>query len=296
MPIEDSKVFISYSRTDINFALKLGKDLKAKGINVWVDKLDIKPGEIWDNAVEEAMKSSGKVLIILSPASVTSLNVMDELSYAFDEGKMIIPVMYLECDRPFRLRRRHFCDFTKDFEDGFNDLLRAFEISENIIKAKSIGNMTNESAEAIFKAEEEKSQKSEEQEYLKKETDAKKKAEEEKRLQQEEELKRKAEEQEQLKWEQEFKEKAEREKRRKEETEAKRKLEEQEQVKKEEDVKKKTEEEQRLNLEEELKGKAHKQVRLKSDKNPNFGLFLFIICCVLVVAFFIWIAIYYAPA
>ena len=47
MPSEDSKVFISYSRTDSDFAIKLGKDLKARGINIWLDKLDIKPGEIW---------------------------------------------------------------------------------------------------------------------------------------------------------------------------------------------------------------------------------------------------------
>ena len=60
MPIEESKVFISYSRNDADFALKLGKDLRARGINIWVDKLDIKPGEIWDNAVEKAMKEHVK--------------------------------------------------------------------------------------------------------------------------------------------------------------------------------------------------------------------------------------------
>ena len=132
MPTERSMVFISYSRHDVDFALRLGKDLKAKGLNIWLDKLDIKPGEIWDNAIEKAMKTSGKVLIVLSPSSVSSPNVMDELSYAFDEGKSIIPVLHIECERPFRLRRRQFCDFTKDYEIGFNDLLRAFDITNKI--------------------------------------------------------------------------------------------------------------------------------------------------------------------
>lgn len=312
MPVEDSKVFISYSRADVDFALKLGKDLKAKGINVWVDKLDIKPGEIWDNAVEEAMKTSRKVVIILSPTSVSSLNVMDELSYAFDEGKTIIPVMHIECVRPFRLRRRQFCDFTVNYEHGFIDLLRAFDVSENIIKAKSLGNTTSESAEAAFNAEEEKSKKAE--------SHIKKKAEEEKRLKQEKELKRKTEEQERLKREQEKKEIAEVEKRQKEEIEAKRKLEEQEQLKKEAEAEKKAEEENRLEEEARLKqqrepvhleetglakseeeGEKDGNVNLKEKsnvltnfkastflKNPKFRIPLFITSSLLVFVIVIW--------
>ena len=131
-----SKVFISYSRKDSDFALKLGKDLKEKGVNVWLDQLDIKTGQIWDDEVEKALNSRNQFLIILSPESVSSKNVMDELSYAFEENKQIIPVLINDCKRPFRLRRYQFSDFTKDYEKGLNDLLRAFDIKveDEIIK------------------------------------------------------------------------------------------------------------------------------------------------------------------
>lgn len=56
------KIFISYSRADAEFALKLAKDLRSAGADIWIDQLDIVSGERWDEAVEEALE----VLILLS--------------------------------------------------------------------------------------------------------------------------------------------------------------------------------------------------------------------------------------
>ena len=83
MPTEESKVFISYSREDAKFARRLGKDLKSKGLNIWLDKLYIKPGQNWDREVENALKTSGQFLIILSPSSVES-----DLTVNCDYGKI----------------------------------------------------------------------------------------------------------------------------------------------------------------------------------------------------------------
>ena len=40
-------IFISYARTDEAFAVKLARDLRDKGVNVWIDQFDIYPGEKW---------------------------------------------------------------------------------------------------------------------------------------------------------------------------------------------------------------------------------------------------------
>ena len=45
MATETTAAFFSYSREDSEFALRLAKDLKAAGANVWLDRLDIKPKE-----------------------------------------------------------------------------------------------------------------------------------------------------------------------------------------------------------------------------------------------------------
>jgi WD40 repeat protein len=117
--------FFSYSRTDSEFALRLAGDLKAAGLNVWLDQLDIVPGQRWDRAVEEELTRSPRILVILSPSSVESANVMDEVSFALEQRKTVIPIIHENCKIPFRLRRLQHVDFTKDYAGGLDDLLKA---------------------------------------------------------------------------------------------------------------------------------------------------------------------------
>ena len=49
--------FLSYARKDTQFALRLLYDLRAGGADLWIDQLDIKLGEHWDCAIEDALPS-----------------------------------------------------------------------------------------------------------------------------------------------------------------------------------------------------------------------------------------------
>jgi TIR domain len=115
--------FFSYSREDLEFALRLAKDLKKAGANVWMDKLDIRPGQLWERKAEEALENCTRLLVILSPASVNSRNVMAEVAFALDEQKEVIPVVYRECRVPFRLRPFQYVDFRADYSQGLEELL-----------------------------------------------------------------------------------------------------------------------------------------------------------------------------
>ena len=79
--------FFSYSRSDSNFVLKLAKDLRSPGADLWLDQLDIKAGSRWDSSIKDALSSASRLIVILSPASVASNNVMDEVSYALESNK-----------------------------------------------------------------------------------------------------------------------------------------------------------------------------------------------------------------
>ena len=115
--------FFSYSREDLEFALRLAKDLKKAGANVWMDKLDIRPGQLWEQKAEEALYNCARLLVILSPASVNSRNVMAEVAFALDEQKEVIPVLHRECRIPFRLRPFQYVDFRTDYSQGLEELL-----------------------------------------------------------------------------------------------------------------------------------------------------------------------------
>jgi hypothetical protein len=63
---QGSAAFVSYSRDDSEFALRLAQDLKAAGANVWLDQLELVPGRAWDNAIEDALLAAPQMLVVLS--------------------------------------------------------------------------------------------------------------------------------------------------------------------------------------------------------------------------------------
>ena len=115
--------FLSYAREDAEFVLRLAKDLRVGGAGVWVDQLDIAPGQRWDRAVEDALAKCLELVVILSPAAVESTNVMDEVSLALEDGKTVVPVLHSQCKVPFRLRRLQYVDLSLDYKAGLDRLL-----------------------------------------------------------------------------------------------------------------------------------------------------------------------------
>ena len=49
---------------------------------------------------------------------------MDEVSYALEEGKEVIPILHIQCVVPFRLRRLQYVDFRRDYREGLETLLK----------------------------------------------------------------------------------------------------------------------------------------------------------------------------
>jgi hypothetical protein len=96
LAIDASTAFVSYSREDLAFVLRLAKDLKTKGAKVWMDKLDIRAGQRWEQEVETALKGCSRILVILSPASVRSPEVRNEVAFAIDKHKDVVPVLHLD--------------------------------------------------------------------------------------------------------------------------------------------------------------------------------------------------------
>ncbi|MEW5960465.1 MAG: TIR domain-containing protein [Chloroflexota bacterium] len=132
-------VFVSYSHQDKDFVLRLVKDLRQRGVDVWFDQ-DIIPGEIpWDDQVQAALKLCTQFLIVLSPSSTASKIVKDELAFALNKGKPVVPLLHKECvsdDIPLRITRLQYIDFTADYELALAKLLDVVPISLPPIKGE----------------------------------------------------------------------------------------------------------------------------------------------------------------
>lgn len=127
--------FFSYSRTDAEFTLKLANDLRQSGASIWLDQIDIVAGSHWDSSVEAALIAASRLIVILSPVAVASANVMDEVSYALQNGKTVIPIIFKPCNIPLRLTRLQQIDFTNNYKIGLNQLIKVLEISNTIVTA-----------------------------------------------------------------------------------------------------------------------------------------------------------------
>jgi hypothetical protein len=124
--------YCSYAREDAEFVLRLAKDLRARGAEVWIDQLDIAPGQRWDRAIEDALAKCPQLLAILSPAAVESTNVMDEVSFALEDGKSIVPVLHRDCKIPFRLRGLQYVDLSLNYSAGLDRLIETLKAGRNL--------------------------------------------------------------------------------------------------------------------------------------------------------------------
>jgi TIR domain len=62
-----SDVFLSYSRLDREFALRLHAALVARGKDVWVDEEDIPPTARWREELRAAIETADSFVFLISP-------------------------------------------------------------------------------------------------------------------------------------------------------------------------------------------------------------------------------------
>ncbi len=122
------RAFFSYARSDAAFVLRVAQQLRSLGRGVWVDQLDIPKGARWDEAVEAALRASPCLMVVLSPASVKSQNVLDEVAFALDERRPVLPILLQPVAVPFRLKRLQYIDFTGEHDAAFDQLLAALDL------------------------------------------------------------------------------------------------------------------------------------------------------------------------
>ena len=97
-------VFVSYSRRDSETVNNIVARLTKDGFYVWLDREAIKGGDVWREAIVEAVDHAYACVLMLSPNSVTSDNVRKEVDLADGASKDLIPMMLAPVELPAKLR------------------------------------------------------------------------------------------------------------------------------------------------------------------------------------------------
>lgn len=119
----DSIVFTSYSHEDTGNARRLVTDLRQRNVKVWRDADDLPLGVPWDDEVQATLNKCSHVLVISTPRSVKSTNVRDELNFAVERKKIVIPLIFESCELPLRIHRLNWVDFQDDYQSGLDFLM-----------------------------------------------------------------------------------------------------------------------------------------------------------------------------
>jgi hypothetical protein len=123
-----TRVFISYSRRDVDFARRLAQSLAQARIDVWMDMEDIEVGSKWSKAIQQGLDSSDVLCVVISPASMESSNVEDEWTYFLDQKKPVIPIHWKPGKIHFQLGRIQYIDFyTNPYDTALPLLLAEIE-------------------------------------------------------------------------------------------------------------------------------------------------------------------------
>lgn len=104
------KVFLSHASDDKErFVLDFAKKLRGKGVDIWLDRWEMLPGDsLIDKIFEEGLKEAQAIIIVLSKNSINKAWVKEELNTAIvkkiDGKSKIIPVLIDECEVPESLK------------------------------------------------------------------------------------------------------------------------------------------------------------------------------------------------
>jgi hypothetical protein len=93
-------IFLSHNREDKEFVRHLADDLRRANVTVWVDEAEIRIGDSIIEKIEEGLKGSEYLGVVLSPNSVASRWVKEELRAVLHHqigGRnfTILPILYI---------------------------------------------------------------------------------------------------------------------------------------------------------------------------------------------------------
>jgi len=144
------RVFLCHSSEDTRVVEKFYNLLINDGVDAWLDKKNLIPGQNWQFEIQKAVKDTDIVIIFLSSASITKegfvqreikiiLDIADEKP---DGTIFIIPARLEKCNVPERLTSFQWVDLFE--KDGYDQMFSALQI-----RAKRLGSIIKKNEQQI---------------------------------------------------------------------------------------------------------------------------------------------------
>jgi hypothetical protein len=103
--------FLSYHSGDAEWVALLKGRLEAKGIRIWIDSEQIRPGDLFPGTLARAIGAVRCVVIVLSPGALASHWVEEEFNLALAHQCRVIAAIVDDVEPPGFLAGRTWVDF-----------------------------------------------------------------------------------------------------------------------------------------------------------------------------------------
>ena len=134
-----ARVFISYARTDSDFADRLVAALKERGFETFIDRGDIAPGEDWSSRLKELITTADNVVFVLESEALNSKSCIREIAFAASLNKRFAPVVLRRVSasrvpEPLQKPQWTFFDDPQRFGERLDELVKALETDMDWIR------------------------------------------------------------------------------------------------------------------------------------------------------------------
>lgn len=136
LPADAPKVFLSYASEDAVRAMEICKKLEQRGINIWIDRQDLRGGDNWPQVLVQVIKKQVDYLVLLNSRnlqqrdkSVVSQEIEEALKQQNQRSlhgrKFLIPAKIDDCPKFASLEDFHEEDLSQNLDSGLDRLKQA---------------------------------------------------------------------------------------------------------------------------------------------------------------------------
>lgn len=117
-----SHFFVCYDPQDLHFAHAVRATVDRAGFSTWMDTTKIRRNCWWTQDVDQAIKESFGLLVIMTPEAAANTCATYEWGFALGAGVPVLPLMFKQMTLPAPLAVHHVFDFTEPQEYPWESL------------------------------------------------------------------------------------------------------------------------------------------------------------------------------
>ena len=130
------QVFVSYASTDSTAARAIINGLRSRGLSVWLDVYEVRPGENIGEVIRAAISASAYFLLLLSKESVSSLGTAHESETILKELQSrdvtVLPILLEDVEVPSSLALYQWFDMRSGIEGNLEKLAESLRSTPKI--------------------------------------------------------------------------------------------------------------------------------------------------------------------